>query len=72
MPNRTLPLALVVPIASGSDPDVIEIEDKDDPNFLDEMFEQCPAREEGKQCIYNWRTNFRDCVYCRRKTGLDE
>jgi hypothetical protein len=70
--TRTLPFALAVPVASGSDPDVIEIDDciqvYGDWPEIDTPCEASPV----DQCEYSAVDNFRRCIYCGRESGLDE
>jgi hypothetical protein len=70
---KTLPLRkLVVPIASGSDPDVIEIDDCSNAvGDFPEIDTPCDLSPSG-QCVYSWRDHFRACIHCKQESGLDE
>lgn len=76
MPSKTLPLALVVSVSSGSDPDVIEIEDcvnvYGDSLDLFPMVErwcESPNAPAG-QCEFNAVALEHDrCLYCGKRTG---
>lgn len=70
---KTLPIALAVPIHSGSDPDVIELEDchqvyADD---FPEIDTPCDAEENPSgQCVFNSLAIEHDrCIYCGKRTG---
>jgi hypothetical protein len=70
--TRTLPLTLAVPVASGSDPDVIEIEDAINVyGDFPEIDTPCDASPVD-QCEYSITDNFRRCIYCGKTSGLDE
>jgi hypothetical protein len=69
--TRTLPFAVVIPIASGSDRDVIEIDDcREVVGDWPEVIEPCDKSPDG-QCVYGWPDD-RACKYCGRLSGLDE
>lgn len=71
---RILPFALVVPLSSGSDPDVIAI-DEDREVYGDWPEIDTPCDDDanpGDQCVYNAELPFPEhhrCVYCKRMTG---
>lgn len=73
--SRTIP-KLIVPIASGSEPQVIEIDDcrevygDQDHDDFGTVFEPCDASPSG-QCEYDStdRFYFDRCIHCKRITG---
>lgn len=76
-PKHTLPLALVVPTHSGSDPDVLEMEDCTEvygDNIM-EMFPEIDTPCEnplapGGQCHFNAvALDPTICLYCGKRTG---
>lgn len=74
--GKILHRSISVDMTPGADPDaigdVLELPQRQPDEGFNEVFEQCPKREEGKECIYNWRTNFMTCLFCDRDTGLGE
>lgn len=68
----TKPRALTLPISSGSDPDVIEMEDCTEAvGDFPEIDTPCPRAPAG-QCEYSMRDGFRRCMHCGQPSGLDE
>ncbi len=66
------PSKLTIPIANGSDPQVMEIEDcTESVGDFPEIETPCDLSPSG-QCEYSWRDNFRACIHCRKTSGLDE
>lgn len=72
--TRNLPLALAIPVSSGSDPDVIEIEDASEVYGDDfpEIDDLCPKNHFTRQHEYSKTYfNFGRCVHCHQPSGLD-
>lgn len=68
--NRTIP-KLIVSIASGSDPDVIEALDDCDEAYGDwpDVIEPCIASPKG-QCQYSYVDNHENCIHCGKGEGV--
>lgn len=69
----TKPAAVVIPIANGSEPEILELDDLTEVYGVDfpEIDTPCDLSPSG-QCEYSWRDNFRVCIHCRKPSGLDE
>lgn len=66
---------LTIPIANGSDPEVIDIEDRGSPSLaygedFPEIDTPCDYSPTG-QCEYGG-PNDRECKWCRKPSGLDQ
>jgi len=71
MTRRTLPLAVVVPLRRGADPDVIEIEDINDAPLIDfGEYPPCPDNPHNTGCHFRdpWDENA-CCIYCGKPGG---
>ena len=75
MTRRTIPLAVVVPIRRGSDPDVIEIDDcrevyGDSLDLFPAIEDHCHRSPHGQHSYCGLRGEV--CFYCGKPSGLDE
>lgn len=74
MPNQTIKFrAVEIPINSGSDPDIIEIDDCTEAlGDWPDITEPCTSNESpAGQCEYSFKDEFTRCLYCGRASGLD-
>lgn len=63
---------LQVPLASGTDPDVIDIDDgREAVGDWPLIEETCPRAPAG-QCEYSHHDKWTRCIHCGRPSGFDE
>lgn len=76
--RKTLPLAILVPLSGGSDPELLEMEDCTEvygdnvEQLFPEINDPCdhPENPTG-QHVYG-KPHDRVCIYCRKPSGLAE
>lgn len=67
------PAAIVIPIANGSEPELLELDDLTEVycDSVDEVDTPCDLSPSG-QCEYSWRDDFKVCIHCRKTSGAEE